>query len=112
MSWLKISDARLRVNIPEVPRLLLGNALKYSPPGSPLVISCYYETEAAIVSVKDFGPGIPLDEQDRVYYRGRAGAGNSGTGLGLAIAKSIIRAHCGDLWVISEPGCGADFRFL
>jgi PAS domain S-box-containing protein len=121
-------DARLRVNIPDVPRqvevdremikyvmrLLLGNALKYSPPGSPLVISCYYETEAAIVSVKDFGPGIPLDEQDWVfekYYRGRASAGNSGTGLGLAIAKSIIRAHCGNLWVISEPGCGADFRF-
>jgi two-component system sensor histidine kinase KdpD len=94
--------------------LLLDNASKYSPRGSPVTISFRCEADAATVSVKDSGPGIPVDEQDRIfekYYRGRHSRETRGTGLGLAIASSIIRAQGGALWVVSEPGHGSVFHF-
>jgi signal transduction histidine kinase len=94
--------------------LLLDNACKYSPGGSPVTISFRCEDDAATVSVQDFGPGIPIDEQERIferYYRGQHSRETRGTGLGLAIARSIIRAHGGELWVVSEPGHGAVFCF-
>jgi two-component system sensor histidine kinase KdpD len=100
--------------IKHVLSLLLDNACKYSPGGSPVTISFRCEDDAATVSVQDFGPGIPIDEQERIferYYRGQHSRETRGTGLGLAIARSIIRAHGGELWVVSEPGHGAVFCF-
>jgi signal transduction histidine kinase len=125
---LDFIDTPVEVHIPEMPceaefdrdmirlvlRLLVDNASKYSPAGSPVVISCGQEAEIAVVSVKDFGPGIPVDEQDRIfekYYRGQRVRDIPGTGLGLAIARNIVRAHSGDLWVVSEPDRGATFLF-
>jgi len=95
-------------------RILVENARKYSPAGSPVEISCRRAGEITIVSVRDFGPGIPPDEQERIfekYYRGRSRGETQGLGLGLAIARNIVHAHGGDLWVTSEPGCGAAFQF-
>jgi signal transduction histidine kinase len=100
--------------ITAVLRILVENAHKYSPAGSPAVISCRPEGENIIVSVRDFGPGIPADEQERIfeqYYRGRSSSETQGMGLGLAIARNIVHAHGGDLWVTSEPGRGATFQF-
>ena len=115
---LQIADGSCEVEfdldmLKHVLRLLLDNARKYSPAGSPVVISCHDDGERAILSVKDAGRGIPADEQDLIfekYYRGRTSSEIPGTGLGLAISRTIVRAHGGELWVDSEAGHGSTFR--
>ena len=92
---------------------LLGNALKYSPRDSPLDVSAQFEGAAIVIDVVDSGPGVASEERDRIfepYYRGHAASGTKGTGLGLASARSIVRAHGGDVWVTSPPGGGAAFH--
>jgi K+-sensing histidine kinase KdpD len=88
--------------------LLIDNAAKYSPPGSPLRIRVQQDGESLTVEITDFGKGIPIPEQDRIFerfYRSPS-VGNQipGSGLGLNIARSIARAHGGDLMVASSPG--------
>lgn len=96
-------------------RQLLDNALKYSPPGSPLTISAYVEANAMVIAVADCGRGIPSSEQARIFdkfYRGRDMRERiPGTGMGLAIAREIVRAHHGEIRVVSIPGEGAQFLF-
>jgi two-component system, OmpR family, sensor histidine kinase KdpD len=93
---------------------LLNNALKYSPPDSPLTVSAEFTGSAIVIDVVDRGPGVAEDERERIfekYYRGRAARGGSqGTGLGLASAKCIVEAHGGEIWVTSAPGGGAAFH--
>jgi signal transduction histidine kinase len=67
------------------------------------------------VSVSDTGPGIPLEECDRIFEKFRqVDSSNTrtkdGTGLGLAIAKDIIEMHGGRIWVESTLGHGSTFR--
>ena len=93
---------------------LIDNALKYSPPGSPLAIGARAGAGKVIVYVIDHGPGIAEDEQPRIFekfYRGRSERNLTGTGMGLAIARAIIRAHGEDIWVTSKPGQGSEFAF-
>jgi two-component system phosphate regulon sensor histidine kinase PhoR len=62
----------------------------------------------------DSGPGIPKEEQARVFerfYKADRARSKGGTGLGLAIAKHIVEGHGGRIWVESTPGQGAIFRF-
>jgi two-component system, OmpR family, sensor histidine kinase KdpD len=96
-------------------RQLLDNALKYSPPGTPLTIRAHVESNAMEISVADCGRGIPASEQARVFekfYRGREMRERiPGTGMGLAIAREIVRAHGGEIRVESNPGEGALFLF-
>jgi len=94
-------------------RQLIDNALKYSPPGSPIRVSADLEGERVVIRVQDRGPGIPERERERIFdkfYR-RGGSRDSvpGTGLGLYIAREIIRTHGGDLWIDGEPGEGSEF---
>jgi signal transduction histidine kinase len=100
--------------------VLLTNALNYTPVGGRVVVStwvCQREGEACTgFSVSDTGPGIPPEEQSRLFqrfFRGAAGreSGQPGTGLGLAIAKEIVTRHHGWIEVVSEgvPGEGATF---
>jgi two-component system sensor histidine kinase KdpD len=94
---------------------LLSNALKYTPPGSPLTLRASVGEKEVIVSVEDRGPGIPEAEQRKVFekfYRGKdQKARIPGTGMGLTIAREIVRAHHGRIWVESEPGKGTTFLF-
>lgn len=65
-------------------------------------------------SVQDDGPGIPLEEQGKLFerfYRGNVGRDSeaSGTGLGLAIAQEIVSRHGGEIVVDSQPGAGSAF---
>jgi two-component system sensor histidine kinase KdpD len=96
-------------------RQLLDNALKYSPPASPLTISAHVEGNVLVFGVADRGRGIPISEQSRIFdkfYRGREMREQiPGTGMGLAIAREIVRAHGGELRVESKPGQGAQFLF-
>ena len=97
---------------------LIDNALKYSPPGSPLAIAARASEIAAqkkvVVYVADRGPGIAEEEQPRIFekfYRGSSERNITGTGMGLAIARAIVRAHGEDIWVTSKPGRGSEFAF-
>ena len=96
-------------------RQLLDNALKYSPPGSPLTISARAGEGRIVVSVADRGSGIDDQEQMRIFdkfFRAREHRFRvPGTGMGLAIAKGIVEAHGGKIWVTSEAGQGSVFSF-
>ena len=94
-------------------RQLLDNALKYSPPGSPIEITGELKDGRVVLRIHDQGPGIPLRERERIFekfYRWQATSSHiPGTGLGLYIAREITRAHGGDVWVEGEPGSGSEF---
>jgi two-component system, OmpR family, sensor histidine kinase KdpD len=92
---------------------LLDNALKYTPPESPIEIAARVEGDGVTVEVADRGPGLPPGEERRVFdkfYRGRAVA-DRGVGLGLAICQGIVEAHGGRIWAENRPGGGVAFRF-
>ena len=92
---------------------LLDNALKYTPPESPIEIAARVDGDGVTVEVADRGPGLPPGEERRVFdkfYRGRAVA-DRGVGLGLAICQGIVEAHGGRIWAENRPGGGVTFRF-
>ncbi len=101
--------------IQQVLKQLIDNAVRYSPPGSPITVSAQPSGGRIIVSIKDFGKGIDEQEQSRIFdkfYRGHgARLQVPGTGLGLSIAKGIVEAHGGKIWVASRPGAGSVFSF-
>ena len=93
---------------------LLENAVKYTPPSTPITISAWPEKEAVLVEVSDRGPGIPPSEQESVFrkfYRIEGKEGGNGAGLGLTICRGIVVAHGGQIWVESTSLGGATFRF-
>jgi two-component system sensor histidine kinase KdpD len=93
---------------------LLENAVKYTPPGTPIEISAAAGDEAIVVDVADRGPGLPAGEERRVFekfYRPPGAAPAGGVGLGLTICRGIITAHGGRIWAEDRPGGGAVFRF-
>lgn len=92
---------------------LLGNALKYSGPGVPVVVSAALQGDEVRVTVADGGPGIDPADLPRVFERFFQGRGVSreGLGLGLYIARTLVEAHGGHIDVESSPGRGAAFNF-
>ncbi len=91
---------------------LLGNAIKYTPVGGKVSVTVHTEDRQIIFEVKDTGPGIPRDEQVRIFekfYRASNVAGTKGSGLGLAIVKSIVDSYHGRVWVESSLNEGASF---
>jgi|DewCreStandDraft_5_1066085.scaffolds.fasta_scaffold00088_125 signal transduction histidine kinase len=94
---------------------LLLNALKYSPPDSPVTVRLQHCDGEVCISVQDRGPGIPADELPSLFERYRRGtqatSQGEGLGLGLYIAKSLVEAHGGRIWVESAPGSGSTFSF-
>jgi two-component system, OmpR family, sensor histidine kinase KdpD len=94
-------------------RQLVDNALKYSPPGSPVTVSAGSEDHQVVIRVRDRGAGIAERDRERIfekfYRRADAKNGVPGTGLGLFIAREIVRAHGGEIRVESAPGNGSEF---
>ena len=106
-----MDPARIR----EVLSQLLDNAVKYSPPGTPIVISSEVSGRFLVTSVADRGAGIDSFEQALIFdkfYRGRDQRYRvQGTGMGLAICKAIVEAHGGTMGVTSQVGSGSVFHF-
>ena len=93
---------------------LLENAVKYTPPGTPIEISAVATDGSIRVDVADRGPGLPPGEEARIFdkfYRAAGVGTQGGIGLGLTICRGIVTAHGGRIWAENRPGGGAVFRF-
>ncbi len=95
---------------------LLTNALKYSAPSDPVWVRTSVNEDGITLSVQDFGPGIPLDQQARIFERfARVDQPRQskvpGMGLGLYIAAQIVSQQRGRIWVESTPGGETTFFF-
>jgi CheY-like chemotaxis protein len=94
---------------------LAGNAIKFTPEGGLIELVAQQIDREVQVKVRDNGPGIPPEEQKRIFeafYRLRkSGEGAEGTGLGLAITESLVKLQGGSLALESEPGRGSCFYF-
>ena len=105
--------------IKQVVNNYLTNALKYSPPGSPVEVGLRASDQQARVWVRDYGPGISPEEQQRIwsrFYRVKGIEVQSGSGVGLGvglhICRTIIENHHGQVGVESAPGAGSTFWFI
>jgi signal transduction histidine kinase len=87
---------------------LLDNAARHGPPGADVHVSAHREGGDLVLEVRDEGPGIAVEDRDRVFHRfthgGRAVGG--GTGLGLAIARWAVDLHRGRIAVVEPAGDG------
>jgi signal transduction histidine kinase len=101
------------VAVARIVRILVDNALKFSPEGEPVEIAVTRDSGGASVSVSDRGPGVPPAERETVFERFSRGsaATDGGFGLGLAIARDLARGMEGDLRLDEEEE-GARFTLL
>ncbi len=104
-----------RERIEQVLTNLLTNAAKYSPKADKIVVGAVRTGNDLIVSVRDFGIGIPQAELDDVFSRfyrvKELHPSFSGLGIGLFISQEIIQRHHGRIWVESQEGSGSTFYF-
>ena len=105
-------EARLR----QVVTNLVGNAVRHTPPGTPVRIGVGTVNGHGVIEVADQGPGLTPEQAHRVFERfyrvdaSRSRQEGGGAGLGLAIVSALVAAHSGDVQVESTPGAGALFR--
>ncbi len=104
------------LQIDQVLTNLIENALRYTPAGSPIEIGVQAIGDRMIISIADYGPGIPAADRERVFdkfYRvmETQTARIIGSGLGLAVSRGLVEAHGGRIWVENRKGGGAIFRF-
>ena len=118
---LIFSDKELMVSadmskIQQVLYNLIDNAIKFSNSDSSIIISVTEKGDKALISVKDFGIGIPKDSIAKIWERFyktdvSRGKDKTGTGLGLSIVKEIITSHNEYIDVVSTEGVGTEFTF-
>ena len=104
------------VRISQLLAVLLDNAIKYSPLGGAIRVSCHEEPGQVVVSVEDHGLGMPPDFDGQLFARYQWSANNPttkvmGTGMGLPMARQIVEMHGGRIWFESTPGLGSSFHF-
>ncbi|PZW31967.1 two-component system sensor histidine kinase KdpD [Thermosporothrix hazakensis] len=97
---------------------LIENAVRYTPPASPIEVSVEARSQDLLISVGDYGPGIPPADIERIFdkfYRvletKRKNTSIMGSGLGLAVCRGLVEAHGGRIWAENREGGGALFRF-
>jgi two-component system OmpR family sensor kinase len=103
---------RLRLDVLRIRQVLdnlLTNAAVHTPAGTEVGVEVSVVSGAAVVRVTDSGPGIPAADQERVFDRfyridKARSRDRGGSGLGLAVARSLVRAHGGEIEVRSRPG--------
>jgi len=101
--------------VTQVVNNLLDNAIKFSPPGTTVMVAIEEHTHTVIVRVRDEGPGIAPEHLQRIFNRfyrvEQQGVRTSGVGLGLAICKGLVEAMGGQIAVTSQVGQGSVFSF-
>jgi signal transduction histidine kinase len=91
---------------------LISNAIKYSPPGSPIEVVARQEADWLVVQVRDCGIGIPARDREHLferYFRGSNATGIAGTGVGLHLVSMVVALHQGEVCVESLEGVGSRF---
>jgi two-component system, NtrC family, sensor histidine kinase GlrK len=94
---------------------LLSNAIKFTPRGGTISIHARGEREQLVLDVMDSGPGIPVEERNRIFeafYQGKTPQGGhvKGTGIGLSVVTEFVNAHGGSIEILEAPAGGAHFR--
>jgi two-component system, OmpR family, sensor histidine kinase KdpD len=100
--------------IDQVVTNLLENAVKYTPPGTPIDVRVQRLDDRVRIAIADHGPGVPADKRAAVFdkfYRLERRGGIQGSGLGLAVSKGLVEGHDGHIWIEETPGGGATFLF-
>lgn len=93
---------------------LVSNALKYSPPETPVTIRIEPRESEVVVAVTDLGPGIAPEDEPHLFerfFRAKTDNRVEGLGLGLYITRLIVDAHGGRIWVDTQTGKGSTFAF-
>lgn len=106
---LRADPAGLRLAL----KVLLDNALRYTPAGTALEVTGRREDGGVALALRDAGPGVPEGDIARIFdkgYRGANAAGVPGSGLGLYMARSLVEVHGGTLTHAGREGQGAAFR--
>ena len=108
---LRADEARLQ----QILHNLVGNAVEFTDSGS-VELGAEAVADHVVVSVRDTGPGIPVDDQERIFRSFEQGAvpvrrEHGGTGLGLSVSRQLVELQGGRLWLESEVGEGSTFRF-
>jgi signal transduction histidine kinase len=101
-----------RTRLEQVAANLIDNAVKYTPSGGRVDVEVRRNGDAALLRVRDTGPGIPANELPRIFdrlFRGDTSRTERGLGLGLSLVKAIVGAHGGHVEVSSETGRGSNF---
>jgi len=91
---------------------LISNAIKYSPPGSPIEVVARVEQSWLVVQVRDRGIGIPARDRERLferYFRGSNATSIAGTGVGLHLVAMVVSLHQGEVFAESLEGVGSRF---
>lgn len=116
---LDVRPVVARVDAAKVERIvenLVGNAVKHTPPGTPIAVRVARNGSGVLIAVEDEGPGIPDDAREsvfRLFVRGTGGHAEApGTGIGLALVEQFTRLHGGEAWVEPREAGGSSFRVL
>lgn len=130
-SWAESKQLHLDVNLPDHSVIILGdkarlqdallhvvgNAVKFTPEHGRVEVAMWIEEERVFLSISDTGPGIPPEEQERIFdpfyqVESPLTRQHPGMGLGLTIAKDVIEQHAGHIWVESALGQGSTFTIV
>ena len=97
-------------------RNLVSNAIKFTKDGGQITINAVEDDGQVIISVSDNGVGIKPEDMHKLFvisnnFTTKGTADETGSGLGLILCREMVDAHCGKIWVESEPGSGSKFSF-
>lgn len=111
-----VPGTKVRADAGRIERVLenlIGNALRYSAPDTPVTVRLEANAAEATVTVADVGPGIAAEDSSKLFQRFSRVPGTSAEGIGLGLYNSrlIIEHHGGRIWVNSVPGSGSTFAF-
>lgn len=111
------TESILWIDVEKVEKIihnLLSNAFKFTNEGGEVILELRVESKYAMITVRDSGIGIPVDQLDRIFDRfyqvdSSQTRGYEGSGLGMALAKELVELHRGKISVESEVGKGTTF---